>query len=77
MALSRTVLNYQPKLATDDDIITALQELAERFPERGFGKYFQLLRRRGYCWNHKKVYRVYCQLKMNLRRIGKKRLPSR
>ena len=25
----------------------------------------------------KKVYRAYCQLKMNLRRIGKKRLPSR
>ena len=77
MALSRSTLNYQPKYVTDDDIIAALQELAERFPERGFGKYFQLLRRRGHCWNHKKVYRVYCQLKMNLRRIGKKRLPSR
>jgi putative transposase len=51
--------------------------LAERFPERGFGKYYQLIRRRGHLWNHKRVYRVYCDLKMNRRRIGKKRLPSR
>jgi len=34
-------MSYQRRLVPDDDIIAVLQELAERFPERGFGKYFQ------------------------------------
>jgi len=54
-----------------------LQELAERFPDRGFGKYYKLIRRRGHGWNHKRVYRVYCALGLNRRRLGKKRLPAR
>ncbi len=29
-----------------------LQELAERYPDRGFGKLFKLVRRRGLVWNH-------------------------
>lgn len=54
-----------------------LQELAERYPDRGFGKLFKLVRRRGLVWNHKRVWRVYCALKLNLRRKGKRRLPPR
>ena len=77
MQLSRSSMTYQRQMAPDDEIIAVLQELAERFPERGFGKYFQLIRRRGHTWNHKRVYRVYCGLKMNRRRIGKKRLSTR
>lgn len=77
MQLSRSSMTYQRQMAPDDEIIAVLQELAERFPERGFGKYFQLIRRRGHTWNHKRVYRVYCGLKMNRRRLGKKRLPTR
>jgi len=41
-------MRYQRQMVPDDDIIAVLQELAERFPERGFGKYFQLVRRSGH-----------------------------
>jgi putative transposase len=77
LGLSRSVLCYQAAPSQDDEIVAALQTLAERYPERGFGKYVKLLRRQGHGWNHKRVYRVYCALKLNRRRMGKKRLPSR
>lgn len=61
----------------DEEVITLLAELAERFPERSFGKPLQLIRRRALIWNHKRVWRVYCLMKLNQRRRGKKRLPHR
>jgi putative transposase len=54
-----------------------LLSLAERCPRYGFGQLFQLIRRRGHSLNHKRVCRIYCALKLNLRRKGKKRLPTR
>jgi len=43
----------------------------------GFKKMYHLLRKKGYPWNHKKVYRVYKLLKMNIIKKKKKRLPTR
>lgn len=77
LGLSRSVYAYRPDRSADDKVITVLQELAERFPERGFGKYFKVIRRRGHGWNHKRVHRIYCALNLNRRRTGKKRLPPR
>lgn len=38
---------------------------------------YHLLRKKGYPWNHKKVYRVYKLLKMNIIKRKKRRLPTR
>lgn len=56
---------------------SALTLLADKYPRYGFAKMFQMIRRQGHAWNHKRVYRVYCALNLNLRRKGRKRLPSR
>ena len=50
---------------------------AERYLLYGIKKLFQVLRRQGNSWNHKRVHRIYCLLKRNFRRKGKQRLPVR
>ena len=77
IALRRSVNRYQPQPNLDGEVIKLLLELAHGRPEQGFPKLFKRLRRLGYGWNHKRVYRVYCELKLNKRRKGKRRLPNR
>lgn len=77
LSLSRTVFLYQPDTRRDEPVIQALTEAAERYPRYGFKKLFQVLRRQGNVWNHKRVHRIYCLLKLNFRRKGKQRLPVR
>lgn len=68
---------YYSSHKDDSAVIEALQELAFKHPSYGFRKLFRYLRRAGHGWNHKKVYRIYKQLKLNKRRKGKRRLPAR
>lgn len=75
--ISRSVYHYEPKLANDNEIQQMLKKLAEKHRRYGFKKMFQKIRQYGYQWNHKRVYRVYCAMQLNLRRKPKKRLPSR
>jgi putative transposase len=75
--LRRSVYRYKPTPRPDQEIVAALLSLAHRKPELGFGKLFEMLRRQGHRWNHKRVHRIYCQLKLNKRRKGKRRLPTR
>jgi putative transposase len=77
MMLQRSVNRFQPQPNRDGEVIRLLLELAHGRPEQGFPKLFKRLRRLGHRWNHKRVYRVYCGLKLNKRRKGKKRLPTR
>lgn len=57
-------------------MILALPEAAERYPRYGFEKLFQVLRRQGNAWNHKRVHRIYFLLKLIFRRRGKQRLTA-
>ena len=79
LALSRSAYYDAPLDWTvrDAELIAALAGLVEDRSSRGFWKCHKLLRRQGQGWNHKRVYRVYCAMKLNLRRKAKKRLPKR
>lgn len=54
-----------------------LQRLAETHRRWGFDKMMDWLRTHGYTWNHKRVRRVYREMRLHLRIKPKKRLPSR
>lgn len=77
IGLSRKVYYYQPDMNRNKVVFDALNDLANRYPAYGFGLMFDKLRQAGFGWNHKRVYRVYCAMKLNLRRKYKRRLPSR
>ena len=51
--------------------------LTDKHKRYGFRKIFCMVRRKGFPWNHKRVYRVYCSLGLNIRKKPKKRLPVR
>ncbi len=61
----------------DAEVIAELSNLVHKHPSRGFGKYRHCLRRTRPEWNHKRIYRGYKAMKLNLRRAGKRRLPKR
>jgi len=67
----------QDKLKLDREVIDALQALVEKKPRWGFYLCYKRLRLNGHKWNHKRVYRVYRELGLNIRRKTKKRLPVR
>ncbi len=58
-------------------MIDAINRVLEKRPRWGFWKCYDRLRLEGYRWNHKRVYRVYKAMKLNLPRRTKRRLPAR
>lgn len=75
--LPRSTCLYIKQPKQDNEIIDALNSLISKHPSIGFWMSFYRLRLLGYEWNHKRVYRVYTALKLNIRRRAKKRLPAR
>ncbi len=55
----------------------ALSVLTSRHVTIGYWQCCYRLWNKGYEWNHKKIYRVYTDMKLNIRRRSKKRLPER
>ncbi|ENW19120.1 hypothetical protein F926_02680 [Acinetobacter haemolyticus NIPH 261] len=75
-SISETCYRYQSKL-NDDNVLIAEQliELTEENTDWGFGLCFSYLRHvENYGWNHKRVYRIYCELALNLRIKPRRRL---
>lgn len=77
LTLSRSVFHYQCRKLNDGEVAQELLQLAGRKPRWGFGKMADYLKNQGRGWNHKRIRRVYCELRLNLRIKPKKRLPKR
>lgn len=58
-------------------MINRLETLASQHPMEGFWKCYGRIRNAGDLINHKRLHRVYKQMKLPLRRKLKKRLPAR
>lgn len=76
--ISRSAYYYKPKLRPEDkDIQVVLTNLAKEHIRWGFDKMMMKIKQDGHLWNRKRVYRVYCEMNLNIRVKPKKRLPSR
>lgn len=58
-------------------IISVLNATTDRHLRWCFPKCFNRIRKLGYQWNYKRVYRVYCEMKLNLRAKRKQRILPR
>ena len=74
--ISQTCYRYRPKLSDENEkIVDWLLSLTKTRRTWGFGLCFLYLRNvRGFKWNHKRVYRIYRELELNMRIKPRKRL---
>ena len=74
--ISETCYRYQAKHSTENaEIADHLLHLTHQQRNWGFGLCFLYLRNvKGYPWNHKRVYRIYRELELNLRIKPHKRI---
>ena len=75
-SISETCYRYQLKLNNENAVISDwLLRLTKNNRNWGFGLCYLYLRNvKGFKWNHKRVYRIYRELELNLRIKPKKRL---
>ncbi|OFS93485.1 transposase [Stenotrophomonas sp. HMSC10F06] len=74
--VSQTCYRYQAKASGENAIIADwLVRLTGAYRDWGFGLCFLHLRNvKGFAWNHKRVYRIYRELELNLRIKPRKRI---
>ena len=74
--ISETCYRYEGKLSDENALIAEwLVRLTANRRTWGFGLCFLYLRNvKDFPWNHERVYRIYCELELNLRIKPKKRL---
>lgn len=77
LQVPRSSFSYQIKAKQDDKYCELLSQLVSTSPSIGFWLSYRRIRRMGEIINHKKLYRIYTSMKLNIRRRAKKRLPAR
>lgn len=75
--MSQSAYYYKPiKRSDDEKIKEILKQMATNHIRWGFDKMMSKMKRDGYPWNHKRVYRIYCEIGLNIRVKPRKRLPK-
>lgn len=77
VGMTRSNYSYRPKPDKNEAVREQLSVLIEKHPAIGFWQSYHRIRRMNYIWNHKRVYNVYTQMGLNIRRRARKRLPAR
>jgi putative transposase len=67
---------YKPKPKDDSMVEQHLNVLVHKHPGIGFWSCYYRIRNKGEQINHKRLYRVYTDMHLNIRRKPKKRLPE-
>ena len=75
-SVSESCYRYQSKISGENALVADwLLHLATTHKRWGFGLCYLYLRNvKGFSWNHKRVYRIYCELALNLRIRPRRRL---
>ena len=77
MSISKTAYYYKSKKREGDiEIECYLKSLAESHKRWGFDKMMLKAKSDKKPWNHKRVYRIYCELGLNIRVKPRKRIPK-
>ena len=75
--ISPSTYRYRPKPKDDRIVEQHLNVLVQKHPNIGFWSCYYRIRNKGEKINHKRLYRVYTDMSLNIRRRPKKRLPER
>lgn len=76
MGVSESCYRYRAKLSSENELIADwLLRLTQTYKRWGFGLCFLYLRNvKQFGWNHKRVYRIYRELELNLRIKPRRRI---
>ncbi len=74
LEVDRSSYRYEPRPDEDAALRAALVELARRKPRFGYRRLAALLARQGWEVNHKRLYRIYREENLAVRRTRRKRL---
>lgn len=75
--IARSTLRYRSVPRDDSGVIAFYWKPHGTDPRHGFGLLYDSARHQKQPWGKTVLRRVYCQLRLNLPRRGKKRLPER
>lgn len=72
--LNRSTFRFQPEESNDEPIRDLIRQLAARYKRFGYRRIYSMIRKYGKQVNHKRVYRIYREEGLLVRRRSRKKL---